>query len=167
MLETRPEIPEYQIPGPVGAGIVARETATMTTGTKTAPIAVKRASGLMLEDVDGNVFLDFTSGMVAATGHAHPKVAAAIADQAQKWLFINSPDFYSPLAAKVAERIAKLVPGTSGKKVFLCNSGAEANEAAIKATRWNNPTRKRLIGYIGAFHGRTMGANSLTASKIA
>jgi 4-aminobutyrate aminotransferase len=166
MLETRPEIPEYQIPGPAGADVVKRETALMTTGTKTAPIAVKHAKGLLLEDVDGNVFLDFTSGMVAATGHSHPKVARAIAEQAERWLFINSPDFYSPLAAEVAERLVKLVPGTSGKKVFLCNSGAEANEAAIKATRWNNPTRKRLIGYIGAFHGRTMGANSLTASKI-
>src|SRR5579863_9608755 len=166
MLQRRLQIPEYQIPGPVGAGIVARETAMMTTGTKTAPIAVKHAKGLLLEDVDGNVFLDFTSGMVAATGHSHPKVAAAIADQAQRWLFINSPDFYSPLAAEVAERIAQLVPGMGAKKVFLCNSGAEANEAAIKATRWNNPTRKRLIGFIGAFHGRTMGANALTASKI-
>jgi len=167
MLETRPEIPEYALPGPAAAEVVKRETALMTTGTKTAPIVVKHAKGLMLEDVDGNVFLDFTSGMVAATGHAHPKVADAIADQAQRWLFINSPDFYSPLAAEVAERLAKLVPGTSNKKVFLCNSGAEANEAAIKATRWNNPTRKRLIGYIGAFHGRTMGVNSLTASKVA
>ena len=167
MLETRPEIPEYQLPGPAAAEVVKRETALMTTGTKTAPIVVKHAKGLMLEDVDGNVFLDFTSGMVAATGHAHPKVAQAIADQAQRWLFINSPDFYSPLAAEVAERLTKLVTGTSGKKVFLCNSGAEANEAAIKATRWSNPTRKRLIGYIGAFHGRTMGVNSLTASKIA
>jgi len=167
MLETRSQITDYELPGPAAADVVKRETAVMTTGTKTAPVAVKTAKGLMLEDVDGNVFLDFTSGMVAAVGHSHQKVAQAIADQAQRWLFINSPDFYSPLAAEVAERLARLVPGTAGKKVFLCNSGAEANEAAIKATRWNNPTRKRLIGYIGAFHGRTMGANSLTASKIA
>jgi len=167
MLETRPEIPDYELPGPAGAQVVKRENALMTTGTKTAPIAVKHAKGLLLEDVDGNVFLDFTSGMVAATGHAHPKVVRAIAEQAERWLFINSPDFYSPLAAEVAERLAKLVGGIAGKKVFLCNSGAEANEAAIKATRWNKPTRKRLIGYIGAFHGRTMGANALTASKIA
>ena len=167
MLETRSEIPDYQLPGPVGARVVERETALMTTGTKTAPIAVKHARGLLLEDVDGNIFLDFTSGMVAATGHAHPKVAKAIAEQAERWLFINSPDFYSPLAVEVADRLAKLVGAGVDKKVFLCNSGAEANEAAIKATRWNNPTRKRLIGYIGAFHGRTMGANALTASKIA
>src|SRR5580700_8344085 len=104
MLETRPELPEYQIPGPKGAGVVATETALMTTGTKTAPIAVKHAKGLMLEDLDGNVFLDFTSGMVTATGHSHPKVVRAIAEQAEKWLFINSPDFYSPLAAEVAQR---------------------------------------------------------------
>jgi len=166
MLRTRSDIPTYDLPGPAAAGVVKRETALMTTGTKTAAIVVKHAKGLLVEDVDGNVFLDFTSGMVAATGHAHPKIARAIAEQAEKWLFINSPDFYSPLAAELAERIAKLVPGTKGKKVFLCNSGAEANEAAIKATRWNNPSRKRLIGFIGAFHGRTMGANALTASKV-
>lgn len=166
MLETRPDSQEVQLPGPAGARVVAQETALMTTGTKTAPIAVKHAKGLMLEDVDGNVFLDFTSGMVAAVGHSHPKVARAIAEQAEKWLFINSPDFYSPLAAEVARRLVALVPGSKAKKVFLCNSGTEANEAAIKATRWKNPTRKRLIAFIGAFHGRTMGANALTASKI-
>ncbi|HXW51814.1 MAG TPA: aminotransferase class III-fold pyridoxal phosphate-dependent enzyme [Candidatus Acidoferrales bacterium] len=161
------EIPTYVLPGPKGKAIVERESARLTTGTKTAPVVVKTAKGLIVEDVDGNVFLDFTNGMVAATGHAHPKIAAAIAEQAERWIFINSPDFYSPLQAEVAERLAKLVPGIAGKKVFLCNSGTEANEAALKATRWNNPTRKRLIGFLGAFHGRTMGSNSLTASKIA
>jgi 4-aminobutyrate aminotransferase len=167
MLRTRADIPTYELPGPKSGAVVDRETALMTTGTKTAPIAVKHAKGLLLEDLDGNVFLDFTSGMVAATGHAHPVVARAIAEQAEKWLFINSPDFYSPLAAQLAERLVKLVPGIKNKKVFLCNSGTEANEAAIKASRWNKPTRKRMIGFLGAFHGRTMGANSLTASKIA
>jgi 4-aminobutyrate aminotransferase len=166
MLRTRSDIPTYDLPGPLGANVVKREAAAMTTGTKTAPIVVKHAKGVLLEDIDGNVFLDFTSGMVAATGHAHPKVAHAIARQAEQWLFINSPDFYSPIAAELAERLIKLVPGAAQKKVFLCNSGSEANEAAIKATRWSRPTRKRLIGFIGAFHGRTMGANSLTASKI-
>jgi len=160
-------VPTYELPGPKGKAIVARETAVLTTGTKTAPIVVKQAKGLLVEDVDGNVFLDFTNGMVAATGHAHPKVVQAIAEQAERWLFINSPDFYSPLQAEVAERLAKLVPGIKGKKVFFCNSGTEANEAAIKATRYNKPTRKRLIAFLGAFHGRTMGANSMTASKIA
>src|SRR5579864_814954 len=111
MLETSAAIPTYDLPGPKGKAIVERETARVTTGTKTAPIAVKTAKGLMVEDVDGNVFLDFTNGMVAATGHAHPKVAAAIAQQAERWIFINSPDFYSPLQAEVAERLAKLVPG--------------------------------------------------------
>lgn len=167
MLETSSQIPTYDIPGPEGKRVVEVESARLTTGTKTAPIVVKHAKGLMVEDVDGNVFLDFTSGMVTATGHSHPKVTAAIADQAQRWLFINSPDFYSPLQAEVAERLARLVPGIKDKKVFLCNSGAEANEAAIKATRWANPTRKRLLAFLGAFHGRTMGANAMTASKVA
>ncbi|HEV2908821.1 MAG TPA: aminotransferase class III-fold pyridoxal phosphate-dependent enzyme, partial [Candidatus Eremiobacteraceae bacterium] len=167
MLKTHRDIPTYELPGPLGARVVAAEQRLDTTGTKTAPIVVKHARGLMVEDVDGNVFLDFTSGMVTATGHCHPDVIKAINDQAQSWLFINSPDFYSPLQARVVERLAKLVPGIGAKKVFMCNSGTEANEAALKATRYNNPTRKRLIGFIGAFHGRTMGANSLTASKIA
>lgn len=167
MLETSHELPTYDLPGPGGRRVVDAETARLTTGTKTAGVVVKRAAGLMVEDVDGNVFLDFTSGMVTATGHSHPKIAAAIADQAQRWLFINSPDFYSPLQAEVAERLARLVPGIRDKKVFLCNSGAEANEAAIKATRWAQPTRKRLIAFLGAFHGRTMGANAMTASKVA
>jgi 4-aminobutyrate aminotransferase len=165
--ETKRTIPTYDLPGPIGAGIVGTERRLDTTGTKTAPIVVKHAKGLMVEDVDGNVFLDFTSGMVTATGHCHPSIVKAINEQAQSWLFINSPDFYSPLQARVVERLAALVPGIGGKKVFMCNSGTEANEAAIKATRWNKPTRKRLIGFIGAFHGRTMGANSLTASKLA
>ena len=167
MLKTHRDIPTYELPGPIGARVVAVEQRLDTTGTKTAPIVVKHARGLMVEDVDGNVFLDFTSGMVTATGHCHPDVIKAINDQAHSWLFINSPDFYSPLQARVVERLAKLVPGIGAKKVFMCNSGTEANEAALKATRYNNPTRKRLIGFIGAFHGRTMGANSLTASKIA
>jgi 4-aminobutyrate aminotransferase len=167
VLKTHRDIPTYELPGPLGARVVAAEQRLDTTGTKTAPIVVKHARGLMVEDVDGNVFLDFTSGMVTATGHCHPDVIKAINDQAQSWLFINSPDFYSPLQARVVERLAKLVPGIGAKKVFMCNSGTEANEAALKATRYNNPTRKRLIGFIGAFHGRTMGANSLTASKIA
>src|SRR5215472_1855233 len=165
--KTKRDIPTYQLPGPIGAKVVATEQRLDTTGTKTAPIVVKHARGLIVEDVDGNVFLDFTSGMVTATGHCHPDVVKAISDQAEQWVFINSPDFYSPLQARVVERLVKIVPGIADKKVFMCNSGTEANEAALKATRWNNPTRKRLIGYIGAFHGRTMGANSLTASKIA
>jgi len=165
--KTKRDIPTYQLPGPIGAKVVATEQRLDTTGTKTAPIVVKHARGLIVEDVDGNVFLDFTSGMVTATGHCHPDVVKAIRDQSDRWLFINSPDFYSPLQARVVERLAKLVPGLGDKKVFMCNSGTEANEAALKATRWNNPTRKRLIGFIGAFHGRTMGANSLTASKLA
>jgi len=165
--ETKRTIPTYDLPGPIGAEVVGTERRLDTTGTKTAPIVVKHARGLMVEDVDGNVFLDFTSGMVTATGHCHPSIVKAISEQAESWLFINSPDFYSPLQARVVERLAALVPGIGAKKVFMCNSGTEANEAAIKATRWNNPTRKRLIGFIGAFHGRTMGANSLTASKLA
>jgi len=167
VLEAKPEIPTYSLPGPQGARVVAIEDAIDTTGTKTAPIVVKHAKGLMLEDVDGNVFLDFTSGMVTATGHCHPQVVNAIAQQAQQWIFINSPDFYSPLQAEVVQRLAKLVPGLEARRVFMCNSGTEANEAAIKATRWNKPARKRLIGFLGAFHGRTMGSNALTASKVA
>ena len=94
VLETKPDIPTYDLPGPKGAEVVAIENAIDTTGTKTAPIAVKHARGLMLEDVDGNVFLDFTSGMVTATGHCHPKIVQAINDQAQRYSTGNLRDVY-------------------------------------------------------------------------
>lgn len=115
--------------------------------------------------MDGNLFLDFTNGMVAGTGHCHPKVVQAIKDQAEKFLFFNGPDFYYEVQSKIAEKLCFITPGDFPKKVFLSNSGAEANEAALKLSR-SSTGRKQFVAFLGAFHGRTLGALALTASKV-
>jgi 4-aminobutyrate aminotransferase len=129
------------------------------------PLAVKRAQGLMVEDVDGNRFLDCAAGIaVCATGHCHPRVVQAIQQQAEQLLHICGADFYDPLYVSLAERLGRLAPGNDPKRVFLANSGAEAVEAALKLAR-HHTGRPRVLAFLGAFHGRTMGAVSLTASK--
>jgi 4-aminobutyrate aminotransferase len=115
--------------------------------------------------VDGNEFLDFTAGIaVCATGHCHPKVVQTIKDQAERLVHMSGTDFYYTPQIALAEKLASLAPGERAKKVYFGNSGAEAVEAAFKLARWH--TRRDLnIAFFGAFHGRTMGALSLTASK--
>jgi 4-aminobutyrate aminotransferase len=126
---------------------------------------VEKAAGMWVHDVDGNVFLDFTAGIaVNATGHCHPEVVAGIKDQADKLLHMSGTDFYYTAQIELAEKLALLAPGNEGKKVYFGNSGAEAVEAAFKLSRWH--TKRELnLAFFGAFHGRTMGALSLTASK--
>ncbi|MEI6308394.1 MAG: acetyl ornithine aminotransferase family protein [bacterium] len=153
------------IPGPLTKPIVDRDVRYLATGTKGSPVAVKWGRGVRFEDVDGNLYLDFTNGMVAGTGHCHPKVVKAIQEQAEKFLFFNGPDFYYEIQGLIAEKLCQLAPGSHEKKVFLSNSGAEANEAAIKLTR-SGTNRKQFIAFLGAFHGRTLGALSLTGSKV-
>lgn len=133
--------------------------------TRVYPLVAERAEGLWVTDPDGNEFLDFTSGIaVCATGHCHPRVVEAIKDQADRLLHMSGTDFYYTPQIILAEKLASLVPGGGHRKVFFGNSGAEAVEAAFKLARWN--TRRELnIAFFGAFHGRTMGALSLTASK--
>jgi 4-aminobutyrate aminotransferase len=129
------------------------------------PLAVKQAQGVVVEDLDGNRFLDCAAGIaVCATGHCHPRVSAAIQEQAARLLHICGADHYDPLYITLAERLGALAPGRSPKRVFLGNSGAEAVEAALKLVR-HHTGRSRVIAFFGAFHGRTMGAVSLTASK--
>lgn len=152
------------IPGENTQKIVDTESRYLATSTKTSPVAVKTAKGMWAEDMDGNIILDFTNGMVGGTGHCHPKVVQAIKKQADEFLFFNGPDFYYEIQAKLAQKLTEIVPGNFNKKVFLCSSGAEANEAAIKISR-HSTDRKRFIAFLGAFHGRTIGALSLTASK--
>jgi 4-aminobutyrate aminotransferase len=125
----------------------------------------ERAQGLWVEDVDGNLFLDFTAGIATcSTGHCHPRVVAAIKEQADRLLHMSGTDFYYTPQIVLAQKLSSLVPGEGDKKVFFGNSGAEAVEAAFKLARWH--TRRELnIAFFGAFHGRTMGALSLTASK--
>jgi 4-aminobutyrate aminotransferase len=153
-------------PGPKAREVIDRHDHYASTSyPKEYPLVVARASGAMVEDVDGNRYLDFMAGIaVAATGHAHPRVVAAIQEQAARFLHICGSDFYYRGFSDLCERLATLAPGSSPKRVFLTNSGAEAVEGAIKLCR-NGTRRPALVAFTGAFHGRTYGALSLTASK--
>ena len=153
-------------PGPLGRQAVARhELYASTSYPMEYPLVVARGQGAMVEDVDGNRFLDFMGGIaVAATGHAHPAVVAAIQEQAARFLHICGSDFYYDGFSKLCERLARLAPGAGPKRVFLTNSGTEAVEAAIKLVR-TATRRPALLAFTGSFHGRTYGALSLTASK--
>lgn len=153
-------------PGPKGRAIVARdEQWTSTSYIKEYPLVIAGGKGAMVEDVDGNRFVDFMAGIaVTSTGYNHPKVVAAIKDAADRFLHICGTDFYFEGFALLAERLAKLAPGKSKKRVFLSNSGTEAVEGAIKLVR-NHTRRPALIAFQQSFHGRTYGAMSLTSSK--
>ena len=138
----------------------------MATATKAAPIAAVRGRGVLVEDADGNTYLDFTSGAgVTNTGHCHPKVVEAIQKQAAKLIHFAGTDYYYDIQARLAEKLTTITPGKFEKRVFFTNSGTESIEAALKLTRWTTG-RRQHIAFIGAFHGRTMGALSLTASKL-
>lgn len=154
------------LPGPKAKELIERDNRyTSPSYTRMYPLAVARGAGAMLEDLDGNRFLDFTAGIaVCTTGHAHPRVVAAIERQARNLLHMSGTDFYYGPQADLAERLAKLAPGDRPRKVLFTNSGTEAVEAAIKLARYHTG-RSKLIAFQGGFHGRTMGALSLTASK--
>ena len=161
-----PHIKSRPLPGPKARAWVKRDQATISTSyTRAYPLVVSHGKGVELTDVDGNVFLDMNAGIaVGATGHAHPVVVKAIQEQAAKFLHMSGTDFYYPQEIQVAERLAKIVPGKKPKRTFLSNSGTEAVECAIKLARYKTG-RTQFIAFIGAFHGRTMGSLSLTASK--
>jgi 4-aminobutyrate aminotransferase len=154
-------------PGPNAQRIIAQDQRYASPSyIKEYPLVVARGEGAMIEDVDGNRYLDFMAGIaVASTGHSHPKVVAAIETAAKKFLHICSTDFYYEGFSNVCERLAKLAPGPEPKRVFLTNSGTEATEGAIKLARAHTK-RQNIIAFQGAFHGRTMGAISLDASKV-
>ncbi len=129
------------------------------------PIVARRAKGLVVEDVDGNKLLDFSSGIsVLNVGHCHPRVVEAVIAQSKELMHFAGTDFYYDIQASLAQKLSEITPGAFSKKVFFSNSGTESVEAAIKVARWSTD-RKRMISFIGAFHGRTMGSLSLTASK--
>ena len=153
-------------PGPRAKEIIDRDHLyTAPAYGRVYPLVVKEGRGVVIEDVDGNLFLDFTSGIaVTATGHSHPQVVRAIEEQARKFLHFCGSDFYYAPMAELAEKLCRLAPGASPKKVFLTNSGTEAVEAAIKLARYST-RRTHLIAFLGAFHGRTLGSLSLTASR--
>jgi len=154
------------LPGPLAKALIERdEQFTSPSYTREYPLAVKSGRGAVIEDLDGNLFLDFTAGIaVCATGHCHPRVVSAIKDQADQLLHMSGTDFYYGPQANLAQRLAQVAPGDTPKKVFFTNSGAEAVEAAFKLARFHTQ-RKYVIAFFGAFHGRTLGALSLTASK--
>jgi 4-aminobutyrate aminotransferase len=129
------------------------------------PLVVESAKGCIVKDVDGNEFIDFNSGLVCMNvGHNHPKVVAAIKNQCDRFLHYSNTDFFYKEVIELADKLAHIAPGGIEKKVYFGNSGAEAMEAAVKLAKWH--TRKQLfLGFISAFHGRTIGALSFTASK--
>jgi 4-aminobutyrate aminotransferase len=156
------------LPGPKAQAIIARDNARVSTSyTRDYPFVMARGEGAVVEDVDGNLFLDCAAGIaVTGTGHSHPKVVRAIVEQAQKYLHMSGTDFYYEPQVQLAERMAELVPVGAGGQVrsFFSNSGTEAIEAAIKLARFAT-RRFNLIAFLGSFHGRTLGALSLTSSK--
>jgi 4-aminobutyrate aminotransferase len=155
------------LPGPIARAFLERDHRFVSQSyTRIYPLVCARALGAVVEDVDGNRFLDFTAGIaVTATGHCHPEVVAAIREQAGTLIHMSGTDFYYPPQIELAERLARLVPGDFEKKVFFTNSGAESIEAALKLSR-RHTGRSRVVAFFGAFHGRTYGAMSLSASKL-
>jgi 4-aminobutyrate aminotransferase len=154
------------LPGPKAKVILNKDHKFVSPSyTRSYPAVVEKGQGVWVTDVDGNVFLDFSAGIgVVSTGHCHPDVVKVIREQAGKLLHMSGTDFYYPNQANLAEKLAEIVPGAKNKKVFFGNSGAEAVECAMKLARYHK-RRARYIAFTGAFHGRTFGALSLTASK--
>jgi 4-aminobutyrate aminotransferase len=154
------------LPGPQAKKLVDRDHHVVSPSyTRDYPLVAKTGRGAMVVDVDGNTFLDFAAGIaVVATGHCHPEVVAAIQKQAAELIHMSGTDFYYPSLVDLAEKLAAITPGEGSKRVYFGNSGAEAIEAAIKLVKFHTK-RDKLIAFHGAFHGRTMGALSLTASR--
>jgi 4-aminobutyrate aminotransferase len=154
------------IPGPRARDVIERDQKYLITTTKTAPIVAESGSGVWITDVDGNRLLDFASGVgVNAVGYAHPDVVRAVRDQVGRLSHFAGTDYYYDIQVRLAARITQFAPGDFPKKVFFTNSGTESAEAALKMARWHRQ-KPIVLGLLGAFHGRTMGALSLTSSKI-
>jgi 4-aminobutyrate aminotransferase len=154
------------LPGPNAKRVVELDHRFISPSyTRSYPLVARRGLGALVEDVDGNIFLDFNAGIaVVATGHCHPEVVAAVQRQAAELIHMSCTDFYYPGMVELAQKLAAIAPGGEPKKVYFGNSGTEAIEAAIKLARYHTG-REKIIAFYGAFHGRTMGSLSLTASK--
>jgi 4-aminobutyrate aminotransferase len=157
------------LPGPKAKAIIDRDDQVISPSyTRSYPLVAERGEGAMVEDPDGNRFLDFAAGIaVVATGHCHPKVVKAIQDQAAKLIHMSGTDFYYENMVALAEKLASLASLSSGgghRRVSFGNSGTEAIEAALKLARYHTG-RGQFVAFLGAFHGRTMGSLALTASK--
>ncbi len=154
------------LPGPNAKRILAGDDKYISPSyTRSYPLVAKQGRGVFVEDVDGNEFLDFSAGIaVTSTGHCHPHVVAAIQKQASELIHMSGTDFYYEGMVTLAERLSKIAPMPGPHKFYYGNSGAEAIECALKLARYHTK-RQHVIAFLGAFHGRTMGALSLTASK--
>jgi 4-aminobutyrate aminotransferase len=154
------------LPGPQAKQIVERDHQILSPSyTRDYPLVAKRGRGAVIEDVDGNKFLDFAAGIaVVSTGHCHPDVVAAIQKQASELIHMSGTDFYYSSMVDLAEKLGSIAPGKGPKRVYFGNSGTEAVESAIKLARYHTK-RDKLIAFFGSFHGRTIGSLSLTASK--
>ena len=154
------------LPGPNARRILAGDEKYISPSyTRSYPMVAKRGRSIVVEDVDGNEFFDFSAGIaVTSTGHCHPEVVAAIQQQASELIHMSGTDFYYEGMVTLAERLSKIAPMPGPHKVYYGNSGAESIECALKLARYHTK-RQHVIAFLGAFHGRTMGALSLTASK--
>jgi 4-aminobutyrate aminotransferase len=154
------------LPGPKAKALVERDHRVISSSyTRDYPLVAKSGRGATVEDVDGNTFLDFAAGIaVVSTGHCHPTVVSAIQKQAAELIHMSCTDFYYPGMVDLAEKLAAIAPGKGEKRVYFGNSGTEAIEAAMKLARYHT-RRDKFIAFHGCFHGRTLGALSLTASK--
>jgi 4-aminobutyrate aminotransferase len=153
-------------PGPRARAVIARDARVMSQNyKKDYPLVIERGYGPVVEDADGNRFLDFAAGIaVVATGHCHPDVVAAIRAQSERFLHMCATDFFYESVVELAEGLARRAPGPGPWRVLFQNSGAEAVEAAVKLARLRTG-RQKIVACYGAFHGRTYGGMSLTASK--
>jgi 4-aminobutyrate aminotransferase len=154
------------LPGPNAQAIVAGDERYVSPSyTRSYPLVAKSGRGVRVEDVDGNEFLDFAAGIATvSTGHCHPEVVAAIQQQAAELIHISGTDFYYPQMVEISERLSAIAPMPGPHRFYFGNSGAEAIECALKLARYHTG-RQQVIAFFGGFHGRTMGALSLTASK--
>jgi 4-aminobutyrate aminotransferase len=166
MLENKPKI-IVTPPGPRARSLIERDHEALSTClTRTSQLVGVENEGVWIKDLDGNVFLDFGSGIaVANVGHRHPEVVRAIKEQVDKCDHVNSCDYYTVPQVELAEELFKVMPGDFKKTVFFANSGSEAVECGLKVAKWHTK-RYYFIGFIGGFHGRTMGALSFTTTGI-
>src|SRR6195256_3332834 len=154
------------LPGPNAKRVLEGDHRYLSPSyTRSYPLVVKKGRGIVVTDVDGNEFFDFSAGIACtSTGHCHPKVVAAIQKQASELIHMSGTDFYYENMITLAERLSKIAPMPGPHRIYYGNSGTEAVEAALKLARYHTK-RQNVIAFFGAFHGRTMGALSLTASK--
>ena len=154
------------LPGPNAKRVLAGDERYLSPSyTRSYPLVAKQGRGIVITDVDGNEFFDFSAGIaVTSTGHCHPKVVAAIQKQAGELIHMSGTDFYYESMVTLAERLSKIAPMSGPHKIYYGNSGTEAVECALKLARYHTK-RQHVIAFLGAFHGRTMGSLSLTASK--